>query len=160
MVVQNMAFTMIYGDRADIDELVEIVLWDDKFGKSLKLSGEEIRFGIDAIKGTLRNPVLFTVTNPETIVNGVDYSGMFKVYPNPFSDRAFIRYSLPAETTVSIIITNSLGEEIKRIAHTKQAAGYYEYIFEAHNLPTGMYYCTFKTDKFVETQKIILFDHK
>ena len=157
---KSMAFAMIFGDRTDIGEPVEMFLWDEKLQKSMTLSGEEIRFGIDAINGTLRNPVLLTVLDHATAVDDLDHSSMFKVYPNPFTDRAFIQYSIPAETHVTFTITNLLGAEIARIVDVKQAAGYYEYVFEAKNLISGIYFFTMKTDTNVEVQKILLHKQK
>lgn len=157
---ENMAFAMIYGDRADIGEKVDIVLWDENQQKSFALSGEDIRFGIDDIKGTLRNPVLLTVMDPEKIIKGLDHSSLLKIYPNPFTNQAFIQYSIPDETHVSLIITNSLGSEVLRIVDMKQAAGNYEYILDAKNLSSGMYFCTIKTDKYTETQKVLVYDDK
>ena len=154
---KNMAFAMIYGDRADIGEQVKLLLWDEKLQKSMSLSGEEIRFGIDEIKGTLRNPVLLSVQDPWTSTTDMDHTGRFTIWPNPFSNQTFIRYSITGETHVSLIITNPLGAEVIRIVDMKQATGDYQYIFKANNLPTGMYYCTLKTDTYVETRKIILF---
>jgi hypothetical protein len=157
---KNMAFAMIFGDRADIGEPVEMLLWDEKLQKSMTLSGGDIRFGIDAINGTLRNPVLLTVLDHATTVDDMDHSSMFKVYPNPFSERAFIQYSIPAETHVTFTVTNLLGAEIARIVDVKQAAGYYEYVFEAKNLITGIYFFTMKTDTNVEVQKVLLHEQK
>lgn len=157
---KDMAFAMIYGDRGDIGEQVELLLWDEKLQKSMTLSGEEIRFGIDGINGTLRNPLLLKVSDQATTVDGFDQSGMFKVYPNPFSDRAVIQYSIPTETQVTFTITNLLGAEIARIVDVKQAAGYYEYVFDAKNLITGIYFFTMKTDTNIEVQKLLLHRQK
>jgi len=157
---KNMAFSMIYGDRADVGEKVDVVLWDDYQQKSFALTGEDIHFGIDAIKGTLRDPVLLDVLKTTSLASNPDYSGQLKIYPNPFSDRAFIRYSLPSETHVSLFITNSLGIEVTRIIDTEQSAGDYQYDFKPVNLPTGIYFCTLKTDEFLVTKKIILFNTK
>ena len=157
---KNMAFAMIFGDRADIGEQIKLLLWDEKFQKSMTLSGEEIRFGIDAINGTLRNPVLLTALDHATAIDDLDHSSMFKVYPNPFTDRAFIQYSIPAETHVTFTITNLLGAEIARIVDVKQAAGYYEYVFEAKNLISGIYFFTMKTDTNIEVQKVLLHKQK
>lgn len=156
---ENMAFSMIYGDRADVGNKVDVVLWDDLLQKSYALSGENISFGIDVINGTLENPVQFTVLDP-TKGDESGNSSLFKVYPNPFSDQTFIRYSLQTETQVTLIVTNSLGAEIARVVDMRQAAGYYEYIFDANNLAPGIYFCTLKTDTAIKTLKVLVYDNE
>jgi hypothetical protein len=156
----NMAFAMIYGDKADVGKPVDIVLWNEKSQKSTLLSGEEIKFNIDQIKGTPANPVVFKLTDIGTSVTDIKTEENFAVYPNPFSKHAYIRYSVAEPTHVSLIISNAVGTEITRVVDMKQNAGDYDYIFEAKNIPAGMYFFTLKTDKAIYTKKVLLIDKK
>ena len=155
-----MAFAMIYGDKADVGKPVDVVLWNEKSQKSTLLSGEEIQFNIDQIKGTPANPVLFKLTDIGTSVTDIKAEENFAVYPNPFSKHANIRYSVAEPSHVSLIISNAVGTEITRVVDMKQNAGDYDYIFEAQNMPTGMYFFTLKTNKAVYTKKVLLIDKK
>ncbi|MBW6537049.1 MAG: carbohydrate-binding protein [Mariniphaga sp.] len=156
----NMAFAMIYGDKADVGKPVDVVLWNEKNQQSTLLSGEEIQFNIDQIKGTPTNPVLFKLTDIGTSVTDIKEDENFAVYPNPFSKHAFIRYSISEPSHVSLIISNAVGTEVARVVDMKQNVGAYDYIFEAQNMPTGMYFFTLKTDKAVYTKKVLLMDKK
>ena len=152
---EYMAFNMIHGDRADIGEQVKVVLWDKYNQQEIALTSPGINFSIDKIEGTLSNPVILsalTVGIEQQDENAIKFS----TYPNPFSGQAQISYFIPDDTHVILTITDSFGKEIKRFADNRQRAGQYDYTFEAGSLASGFYFCTLKTNNFVETQKLIL----
>jgi hypothetical protein len=60
-------------------------------------------------------------------------------YPNPFNPSTKIKYHLAEENFVGLKIYNIIGEEISALVNEKQAAGSYEYTFNAGNLPSGIY---------------------
>jgi trimeric autotransporter adhesin len=152
---QFMAFNMIYGDRADIGEKVNVSLWDNINQKEIELTSTEINFGIDKIAGTINNPVvLFPLSTG--IQDNNENSFNFATYPNPFSRQTQITYFIPTDTHVVLTITDSFGKQVKRIVDNRQSAGQYDYTFEAENLASGIYFCTLKTDNYVETKKLIL----
>lgn len=149
------AFSMIYGDRADIGENLEISLWDIQNQQEIKLASPEIKFGIDNIAGTINQPVILSALNtPATDMSGNLFE--FLTYPNPFSGKTNIRYSIPDDTYVVLTIYDSFGKEIKRLVDHQQVAGRYEYTFEAGSLASGIYLCKLKTGNSVTTQKLIL----
>jgi hypothetical protein len=61
-------------------------------------------------------------------------------YPNPFNPSTKIRYSVPAESEVTLKIFDLLGREIATLVDSKQAAGNYEATFDAAGLSTGIYF--------------------
>ena len=77
-------------------------------------------------------------------------------YPNPFNPDTKIRYSIPGQTHVRLTVYNLLGEEIEMLFNGEQSAGVYEATFDAAALPSGIYFYTLKTDKFISTNKMIL----
>jgi|GEM_PF-4365132 len=60
-------------------------------------------------------------------------------YPNPFNPATVIEYSLPAESRVRIKIYNTVGEVIRIIADDVKSPGYYQEIFNASELSSGIY---------------------
>jgi photosystem II stability/assembly factor-like uncharacterized protein len=59
--------------------------------------------------------------------------------PNPVSDRAVIRYTLPEEAHVALRVYDALGREVAVLAEGAQTAGRYEVVFDAGELPAGVY---------------------
>jgi photosystem II stability/assembly factor-like uncharacterized protein len=60
-------------------------------------------------------------------------------FPNPFNPSTVIRYSLPTESKVRIAVFNSLGQTVNELVNNVQPGGYYEEVFNAGNLPSGIY---------------------
>ena len=77
-------------------------------------------------------------------------------YPNPFNPSTTIRFDLAKNTDVSLIVYNSLGQEVARIFEGYTQAGSYEATFNASKLSSGTYYYRLTTDSFVETKKMVV----
>jgi photosystem II stability/assembly factor-like uncharacterized protein len=77
-------------------------------------------------------------------------------YPNPFNPSTTIKYSLPAQGKVKIIIYNALGREITKIADEEKPAGEYEIKWNASSYPSGVYFLRMQAGEFSETRKLIL----
>jgi len=77
-------------------------------------------------------------------------------YPNPFNPSTIIRFSIPEESNVSIVVFNSLGEEVRTLVNEKFTSGSYEVEFDASGLPSGIYLYKINAGSFVETKKMIL----
>jgi hypothetical protein len=63
-------------------------------------------------------------------------------YPNPFSQKTEINYTLPQSEDVSVTIYNILGQEVKTLIDKFQPAGNYSITFQADSLPSGLYLYT------------------
>jgi subtilisin family serine protease len=80
-------------------------------------------------------------------------------YPNPFNPTTTIRYSLPEEAKVKLIIFNMLGQEIETLFDGIQQAGNHKYIWDASVYSTGIYFYKIKAEgkrSFEKTQKLVL----
>jgi len=77
-------------------------------------------------------------------------------YPNPFNPITKIRYSLPQQSNVSLIVYNVLGQEVITLVNEEKLIGNYEVNFEANGLPSGIYFYRLHAGNFVETKKLIL----
>ncbi len=64
-------------------------------------------------------------------------------YPNPFSGKTTIKYSLPAETRVKLMVYNSKGEMIMKLVDEIKSAGTYEIEFELQSTGTSLTETTF-----------------
>jgi hypothetical protein len=60
-------------------------------------------------------------------------------YPNPFNPSTMIKFELDKEQFVSLSVYNTAGEEIAVLAHQQMQAGVHQVMFNASNLPSGLY---------------------
>ena len=74
-------------------------------------------------------------------------------YPNPFNPSTNIRYDLPKNGIVKLVVFDELGREIKTLVNENQTAGTYETTFNASQYPSGVYFYKLITDGFSETKK-------
>ena len=104
-------------------------------------------------------PIVLSVNHDNT--SPVQYN-LFQNYPNPFNPSTLIKYSLPFESNVKIIIYNSIGQVVKELVSEVQHSGLHELSFSASSLSSGIYfYSVFanSTDgkqNFANTKKMIL----
>jgi len=77
-------------------------------------------------------------------------------YPNPFNPKTTIKYSIPSLAFVKIKVFNLLGQEIAELVNKELQTGNYEVIFDASNLPSGIYFYRIEAGNFVQTKKMIL----
>ncbi len=77
-------------------------------------------------------------------------------YPNPFNPTTNITYSVPQSGQVSLIVFNTLGQEVATIFKGYQAAGNYSAIFDGSKLTSGVYFYRLQSDNVSITKKFIL----
>jgi fibronectin-binding autotransporter adhesin len=80
-------------------------------------------------------------------------------YPNPFNPTTTIQYELPIDSKVTVVIFNSLGEQVSTLVNQMQSAGVYKVNFNAENLTSGVYFFRLHVEgerNFTQTQKMIL----
>ena len=78
--------------------------------------------------------------------------------PNPFSDSTSISFYLPEEAEVSIEFYNSNIETVKSIEDVEYPAGKNEIVFNAEQLPAGIYFYRLKVENFVDVKKMVITD--
>ena len=81
---------------------------------------------------------------------------LFQNYPNPFNPTTNIRYSIPRNGYVRLIVYDALGREVETLANEKQSAGTYESKWDASKFPSGIYFYRLITDGFSETKKMLM----
>ncbi|UCE65090.1 MAG: T9SS type A sorting domain-containing protein [Candidatus Zixiibacteriota bacterium] len=77
-------------------------------------------------------------------------------YPNPFNARTAIEYSLPQDSHVRIVIYNLLGQNIKTLVDQSKPAGGHLALWDASNVPTGVYFYRIEAGEFTQTRKMLL----
>ncbi len=77
-------------------------------------------------------------------------------YPNPFNPQTRISYTLPVEGHVTLEVFDLLGRSIDVLVNELQAAGGYDVLFRAQDLPNGTYIYRLTAGSFSETKTMQL----
>jgi predicted outer membrane repeat protein len=82
-------------------------------------------------------------------------------YPNPFNPVTTLRYDLPINGMVTIIIYDMLGREVKTLINQNQNAGYKSVIWNATNdngkpISAGIYLYQIHAGEYMQTKKMVL----
>jgi len=113
---------------------------------------------------SLEDSYVFTPTSEfsgkDDDVMPVNYS-LSQNYPNPFNPTTKIKYSIPKDGLVQIMIYDILGREIFRIVDAKIKAGNHISLWNGknrygENVGAGMYFYKLKAKDFTNTKKMIL----
>jgi len=87
---------------------------------------------------------------------------LYQNYPNPFNPATRIRFEVPNESRVDLIVYDVLGREVTRLLSDVQDQGIHEVLFDAANLASGVYYYRLTAtslksgDTYVETKKLLI----
>ena len=82
-------------------------------------------------------------------------------YPNPFNPITTLRYELPENGLVNIIIYDMLGKQVKTLINQTQDAGYQSVIWDATNdygkpVSAGIYLYQIQAGEYMQTKKMVL----
>ena len=88
------------------------------------------------------------------IVNTAYPFMLYAPKPNPTSRAVKIAYSLPCKCQAELIIYNASGRIITKTVEGKEA-GRYEYLWNNHKFPNGIYIIRLKADNKFASQKVI-----
>jgi hypothetical protein len=125
----TISFPLYYMDQTSAKELIEFIL-TNKFDEVMPVEGEDVQI-----------PIKYSLEQN---------------FPNPFNPSTTIRYSLPEESYVKLVVFNMLGEEIISLVNITQKAGNYEVTLDASDLATGVYIYSLETTKFTQSKKLLL----
>jgi hypothetical protein len=78
-----------------------------------------------------------------------------QIYPNPVHRNCNIRYTLPQNTRVNILMYDVTGRLVKETINESQSIGIYNKTFDMTNLPQGIYFIRLNTENHSDTKKII-----
>ncbi len=77
-------------------------------------------------------------------------------YPNPFNPSTVIRYSLPQATRVTLKVYDLMGREAAVLVDRNMTAGQYEVVFDASELPSGVYMYQLRAGEFRQVKRMVL----
>jgi len=92
---------------------------------------------------------IYTVEIPNTY-------RIYQNYPNPFNPVTKIKYGLPKSGYVKLTVYDELGKQVEILQEGYQQANTYEAVFDATNLPSGVYYYKLEADGFSDSKKMVI----
>ena len=79
-----------------------------------------------------------------------------KPYPNPFNPTTTVKFGLPEDSKVSLIIYDLQGRMIKELTQGYLTAGTHSVEWNAEGYPSGVYFVKLDASDFTQTQKLML----
>ena len=82
-------------------------------------------------------------------------------YPNPFNPTTTLRYDLPEDATVFVVIYDMMGRQVRTLVSGQASAGYPSTMWNATNdlgssVSAGVYIYTIQAGEFRQTEKMVL----
>ncbi|MCB0724772.1 MAG: T9SS type A sorting domain-containing protein [Ignavibacteriae bacterium] len=77
-------------------------------------------------------------------------------YPNPFNPSTSIRFEIPKDGLVKLVVYDVLGKEVATLINDKRTAGTYLVDFNATGLSSGVYFYKLITSDFTDVKKMTL----
>ena len=102
-----------------------------------------------------------------TLLSLVDVHGLpeeyalHQNYPNPFNPTTTLRYDLPEDATVSVVIYDMMGRQVRTLVSGTASAGYHSTMWNATNdlgssVSAGVYIYTIQAGQYRDVKKMIL----
>ena len=81
---------------------------------------------------------------------------LYQNYPNPFNPSTTIKFDLPKDENVTLMVYNLLGQHIATLANERRPAGRYSIQWNAQGIASGVYIYRIKAGDFVGTRKLVV----
>ena len=79
-----------------------------------------------------------------------------KAYPNPFNPTTTLRFGLPDESMVTLLIYNLQGRVVTKLVDRMLSKGYHSIVWDANSYASGVYFVKMVAGEFVNTQKLMV----
>jgi hypothetical protein len=126
----------------DIGEHIVVVLVDDGNGNQVS-QHFTLSVGVPTgvTDGSDRIPDSFT---------------LYQNFPNPFNPSTTIRFSIPEQSKVTLIVYDMLGREVATLVDEQLQPGEYSRLFDARHLAGGVYPYRLRAGEYVQTKRLLL----
>lgn len=81
---------------------------------------------------------------------------LLQSYPNPFNSTTTIAYQLPKTGHIVMNVNDLHGKLVATLYDGEQSAGTHQVMWNAGNVPSGIYWISLSNGKFAKTQKTVL----
>jgi hypothetical protein len=110
--------------------------------------------------GEITVPTEETFTLERKAIIPIAYT-LHQNYPNPFNPITSLRYDLPEQAQVTLIIYDLMGREVTQLINTTQESGYRSVQWNATDsfgnpVSAGVYLYQIRASDYVQTKKMVL----
>ena len=104
-----------------------------------------------------KGALIATDINTETISSQLPtVFSLSQNYPNPFNPTTTIKFGLPKNSDVKLVIYDVVGRVVAKVAEKRLNAGFHEFTFNASKFSSGIYFYRFEAGDFVNVKKMML----
>ena len=93
---------------------------------------------------------------PTTGISEISFKNNLSIFPNPFSNKTTIQYSISKSQNVKLSVYNAFGEQVAILVNEFQESGTQEAVFNAVALPSGAYYFVLQTGNRIQSGRLML----
>lgn len=142
---------LVYDDNAN-PASAQIVYWAFDFS-----SVSDTAVARDLLENSLT--YLMADETPTGITGGGSLARTLRLYPNypnPFNPATAVRFQLPWEMKVEVLVYNSLGQQVAVLAKGRMAAGLHRLSWNASGNASGVYYLVLRAGQQRQVRKMVL----
>ena len=77
-------------------------------------------------------------------------------YPNPFNPTTTVSFVIGHSSFVTLRVYDVLGREVATLVNGMEDGGWKSVVWDASNVPSGLYFCRLTAESFVEMKKMVL----
>ena len=81
---------------------------------------------------------------------------MLSAYPNPFNPQTTIAFALLEAQQVRLAVFDLTGRMVRELANATFTVGQHQIVFDASDLPSGLYVARIESGRFVQSEKLLL----
>jgi hypothetical protein len=148
LYLQSSPYLLTVLDKSDAENIQERGFYSFGEGEIIRdimADGAAIYVAYGSNVAILDNSMLAVGENDKN-VELPDNFGILDVYPNPFNSTATIRYSLPAQSAISIAIFDSNGKQVQELQNGVLPAGVHQNVWSANSVSAGVYFMKINGD--------------
>jgi hypothetical protein len=148
-------YLMVHSNRKK-GETIQFHIYDKE--TSTEYFANEISLFDESNKvGRVTNP--FMLTKASNVIP-IEFS-LSQNYPNPFNPVTTIKFGVPEESKVSLLIFDLLGREVKTLINGNLKPGFHKVIWNGTDhfekqVATGMYFTVMQSGDFRDVRKMVL----
>lgn len=131
-----------------------VAMWFDKNYNNIIDQGDFVVNAYPVIYNALNIQNLSGITK---LINKIpEKFDIYQNYPNPFNPITTIKFDLPINSDIKIIIYDLKGSLINSVSEYDLYPGQYSYHFDGSNLSSGIYFCRLISNEYQKTIKLNL----